>query len=46
MEIASDRLKEEIRYLQEENARLENIYIINGVSKLAELNDEMKLDEW
>ena len=46
MEIALDKLKQEIEELKTENSRLENIYIINGLSKFAEEDEEEKLDEW
>ena len=46
MEVALNRQKEEIEELKTENSRLENIYIINGLSKFAEKGEEEKLDEW
>lgn len=46
MEVALNRLKEEIEELKTENSRLENIYIINGLCKFAEKGEEEKLDEW
>ena len=46
MEKACETLRLEIRQLQEEQARLENIYIINSLSKLADNDEEDKLNKW
>ena len=46
MEIALKKLEEEIEKLKSENSKLENVYIINGLSKFAEEAEEQKLDNW
>ena len=43
---AVSRLREEVKWLKIENRKLENVYLANGISRLAKKNDEDQLTKW